>query len=162
MNGILGTIQLILDTKLSTDQLDYVLTMKHSADSLLSIINDILLFSKLEANQFQLHTSIFRMEHVLEGVGGLLSSLINEKNLELYFLLEKEQIPSLLIGDTDRLQQVLVNMIGNSVKFTNTFGQIVITCSKSCSTCYMRKVFDTDDDSPFVRGGGKLDTFTHL
>lgn len=154
MNGILGTIQLILDTKLSADQLDYVLTMKHSADSLLSIINDILLFSKLEANQFQFHTSIFRMEHVLEGVGGLLSSLINEKSLELYFLLEKEQIPAFLIGDTDRLQQVLVNMIGNSVKFTNLHGTIVVACSRSCSTCYIRKVFDSDDDSAFVRGGG--------
>lgn len=153
MNGILGTIQLILDTKMSPDQLDYVLTMKHSADSLLSIINDILLFSKLEANQFQLHTSLFRMEHVLEGVGGLLSSLVNEKNLELYFLIGKE-VPSVLVGDADRLQQVMVNMIGNSVKFTNNYGQIVVACSTTCSTCHMRSVFGSDDSSDFVRGGG--------
>lgn len=154
MNGILGTIQLILDTKMTTDQLDYVLTMKHSADSLLSIINDILLFSKLEANQFQLHASLFRMEHVLEGVGGLLSSLVNEKNLELYFLIERD-VPSLLVGDTDRLQQIMVNMIGNSVKFTNSYGQIVVACSRSCSTCYMRSIFGSDDGSAFVLGGGK-------
>jgi signal transduction histidine kinase len=152
MNGILGTIQLVLDTKLSMEQLDYVLTMKHSADSLLSLINDILLFSKLEANQFTLHSTVFRAEHLLEGVGGLLSSLVSEKQLSLYFLLE-EDLPYHLIGDVDRLQQILVNMIGNSLKFTNPSGEVIVTCSRTCSTCYIRSIFGTNENSPFVMGG---------
>ena len=153
MNGILGTIQLVLDTKLTIEQLDYVLTMKHSADSLLSVINDILLFSKLEANQFKLHSTVFRVEHLLEGVGGLLSSLVNEKQLGLYFLIE-ESMPYHLIGDVDRLQQILVNMIGNSVKFTNPSGEVMVACSVTCSTCYIRSVFGTNEISSFVVGGG--------
>jgi signal transduction histidine kinase len=158
MNGILGTIQLLLDTKLSMEQLDYVLTMKHSADSLLSVINDILLFSKLEANQFQLHSTVFQAEHLLEGVGGLLSSLVNDKQLGLYFLIE-EQPAQKLVGDVDRLQQILVNMIGNSVKFTSPSGEVVVACSKTCSTCYIRSIFGTNEDSPFVLGGGTFSLY---
>eukprot|EP00026_Physarum_polycephalum_P005974 Phypoly_transcript_06013.p1 GENE.Phypoly_transcript_06013~~Phypoly_transcript_06013.p1 ORF type:complete len:601 (+),score=120.87 Phypoly_transcript_06013:116-1804(+) len=143
------------------EQLDYVLTMKHSADSLLSVINDILLFSKLEANQFQLHSTVFRAEHLLEGVGGLLSSLVNEKQLGLYFLLE-DDLPYHLIGDVDRLQQILVNMIGNSLKFTNPSGEVIVTCSKTCSTCYIRSIFGTSEDSPFVMGGGPHSCTPHV
>lgn len=153
MNGILGTIQLVLDTKLTMEQLDYILTMKHSADSLLSIINDILLFSKLEANQFKLHSTVFRIEHLLEGVGGLLSSLVNDKQLNLFFLLEPN-MPQHMIGDVDRLQQILVNMIGNAVKFTNPSGEVLVACTNTCSTCYIRSVFGADENSPFSSGGG--------
>lgn len=121
MNGVLGTIQLLLDTKLHTEQLDYVLTMKHSADGLLSVINDVLLFSKLEAKQLQFHSSSFRyfiisiismltqtrIDRAFEGVGGLLGALVNEKQQQLYFLIENKHVPAIVVSDLGRLQQVL-------------------------------------------------------
>lgn len=105
MNGILGTIQLLLETPLLEDQHDYVRTMKYSADSLLSIINDVLMFSKLgkklivrhillllvlinclEANHFQLRASAFQMDYVFEGVGELLGPLCAEKGYAIVLI----------------------------------------------------------------------------
>ncbi len=105
MNGILGTLLLLLDTKLQGEQQDYVMTMKHCADSLLCIINDVLMFSKLEADKLQLDSTVFEIEDVFEGVGKLLGPLAAAKSVDMYFLVDP-QVPALCVGDPGRLRQV--------------------------------------------------------
>jgi hypothetical protein len=171
MNGILGTLLLLLDTKLLGEQVDYVMTMKHCADSLLCIINDVLMYSKLEADKLQLDASVFQIEDVCEGVGKLLGPLAAAKSVDMYFLVDPS-VPQLCIGDPGRLRQVLaspslllstisrvlaqvlINLVGNSVKFTDIGGEIMVICSTTCTTCYLRKVLGATRDSPYQHGGG--------
>lgn len=110
MNGILGTLLLLLDTKLLGEQVDYVMTMKHCADSLLCIINDVLMYSKLEADKLQLDNSVFQIEDVCEGVGKLLGPLAAAKSVDMYFLIDP-QVPALCVGDPGRLRQVYLYKI---------------------------------------------------
>jgi two-component system, sensor histidine kinase and response regulator len=107
MNGILGTLLLLLDTKLLGEQVEYVMTMKHCADSLLCIINDVLMYSKLEADKLSLDASVFQIEDVCEGVGKLLGPLAAAKSVDMYFLVDPA-VPQLCVGDPGRLRQVLL------------------------------------------------------
>jgi PAS domain S-box-containing protein len=117
MNGVIGMTELLLGTNLKEDQRQYVETVKQSGESLMGIINDILDFSKIESGNMAIETIDFDLVSLLEDVADTLALRAQEKKLELVF--EKERaLESNLRGDPGRLRQVLMNLVGNAIKFT--------------------------------------------
>ncbi len=117
LNGVIGFTRQMLKTKLTNSQTDYLQTIEKSANNLLSIINDILDFSKLEAGKLALENIPFDFEETLEEVVNLQATSAHEKGLEITLNIDPE-IPMGLVGDPLRIQQVLTNLVGNSIKFT--------------------------------------------
>ena len=124
MNGVIGMTELALDTELTAEQREYLETVKSSAASLMFVINDILDFSKIEAGKLQLNTVEFDLEDLLANVVKSFALRAHQKGLELLHEMP-DQIPRILIGDPDRLRQILVNLTGNALKFTDR-GEVVI------------------------------------
>ena len=117
MNGVMGMTDLLLETELTAQQRDYMETVKDSAQSLLTVIDDILDFSKIEAGQVKFENVTFNLPELLKQVVRTLSVRAHEKGLEL--LLETcRDVPSMLRGDPTRLRQVLMNLLGNAIKFS--------------------------------------------
>ena len=124
MNGIMGVTSLLIDTALTAEQRDYAETIKKSADSLLTIIDDILDFSKIESGKLELEKFDFDLRTMLENMNDVLTLRADEKGLELLCLIEPD-VPALIQGDPGRLRQILINLIGNGIKFTHT-GEVVL------------------------------------
>jgi two-component system sensor histidine kinase/response regulator len=124
MNAILGMTELVLDSEVSAEQREFLQIAKTAADSLLSIINDILDFSKLEAHKVTLSRVEFALDRVVEDTVKALALATHEKGLELVYQIEPE-VPETLLGDPNSLRQVLVNLVGNAVKFTDS-GEISV------------------------------------
>ena len=119
MNGIIGMTELALATPLGEDQRDYLTTVQTSGESLLSIINDILDFSKIEAGKLSLDAAEFDPEEVLEEALRIVTVPAHQKGLELLYE-NRAGLQDLLVGDPGRLRQVLVNLLGNAVKFPHS------------------------------------------
>ncbi len=126
MNAIIGMTSLLLDTPLGRDQRDFVETLRSSCDSLLTLINDILDFSKIEANKLELENDAFELRGFVEGVIDLVAaSKLGDKSLNLAAIIDPS-CPPRLISDSTRLRQILINLLGNAVKFTPQ-GEITVT-----------------------------------
>ncbi len=125
MNGIIGMLELVLPTTLNPEQYQFLKMAKDSADVLLSLLNDILDFSKIEAGQLELEDIDFNIREVVEGVSDVVIQKVEDKGLELNVFI-KNDVPRYLIGDPTRLRQVILNLVGNALKFTEK-GEIVIT-----------------------------------
>ncbi len=121
MNGVIGMTELALQTELTTEQREYVSTARDSAESLLTIINDILDFSKIEARKLELENVGFSLREVVDNAAKTLSLRASDKGLTLTCDVPAD-VPDTLMGDPVRLQQVLVNLLNNAVKFTETGG----------------------------------------
>ncbi|MAD42057.1 MAG: hypothetical protein CL623_06660 [Arcobacter sp.] len=117
LNGIIGLTDIVLETKLTDVQNEYLLKAKSSSNALLNVINDILDYSKIEAGKIDINAQEFKLQDLLDNVTNLFGYQIEQKNLDLVFNIQKE-IPEILIGDSLRIMQVLNNIVGNAVKFT--------------------------------------------
>ncbi|HZB26763.1 MAG TPA: ATP-binding protein, partial [Vicinamibacterales bacterium] len=124
LNAILGMTALALQTRLNSDQRDYLQTVASSATSLLGIINDILDFSKIEARRLDLERAEFDAREAIGNAAKLLAIRASEKGIELACHIDGA-VPAALLGDESRLRQVLLNILGNAIKFTDT-GEVVL------------------------------------
>jgi PAS domain S-box-containing protein len=128
MNAVIGMAELILDTPLNAEQREYLKLVLESADSLLSIINDLLDFSKIEAGKFHLDPVPFDVQ---ESIGDTMKSLAvraHKKGLELMHEIAVD-VPRMIVGDPNRLRQVVINLVGNAIKFTDR-GEVVMTVTR--------------------------------
>ncbi len=124
MNGVLGMTSLLLDTPLQSEQLTLVETIRASGDALLMVINQILDFSKIEADKLELEATSFYLQTMLEETLDLVAPQATEKGLILAYFLDKN-VPRQLIQDVGRLRQILTNLVGNAVKFTEK-GEVTV------------------------------------
>jgi two-component system, sensor histidine kinase and response regulator len=132
MNAIIGLSHLCLQTSMSGKQQDYLQKINGSAKSLLGILNDILDVSKIEAGKMEIDRTIFDLEEVMGNLATIVGNRAQEKNLE-FMLQTAPDVPNLLIGDPLRLTQVLINLAGNAVKFTEK-GEVVVRVLRARET----------------------------
>jgi signal transduction histidine kinase/CheY-like chemotaxis protein len=117
MNGVLGMTSLLKETPLNDEQADYVETIKNSGETLLTVINDVLDFSKIESGKLELNYHAFNLRDCIEEVMDLFAARAAQQSLDLNYHIEDE-VPHQLIADSTRLKQVLINLLGNAIKFT--------------------------------------------
>ena len=132
MNGILGMTELVLDTELTVEQRDSLGLVRLSAESLLTIINDILDFSKIESGKLELESIPFELRESLGETMKALSIRAQQKGLEVIYDVQPE-VPETLLGDPSRVRQMIVNLVGNSIKFTE-HGEIFVSVERESGT----------------------------
>lgn len=164
MNGIVGATELLANTDLEKEQRNILSVISKSCDNLISIINDILDFSKIEAGKMKIENLPFNIHDTVEFLLDQISFKANEKGLEINVDLD-ENIPSILIGDEGRLVQVLTNLLGNSVKFTDQ-GEVILSVGivsrKGDDISLHFKVQDSGIGIPPEKIEKVFDSFTQL
>jgi PAS domain S-box-containing protein len=133
MNGVIGMTELLLDTPLDDDQRHYAEIVKHSGEALLKVINDILDFSKIEAGKLELERGDFKLRDMLEVTVGMLRAKADEKGLAFKCVTDPD-VPDRFSGDAARLRQVLVNLVGNAIKFTER-GEVAVRVATAGGAC---------------------------
>ena len=158
MNGIIGMTELALETSLSTEQRDYLETVKLSAESLLGVISDVLDFSKVEARQLQVDPIDFHLQECVENVLRALALRAHEKGLELACHIDPA-VPETVLGDPVRLRQILTNLIGNAVKFTDE-GEVTLIVERSSGAGNHSELhFALQDTGPGIPKEKQADVF---
>ena len=162
MNGILGMTELALNTELTPEQQEYLKAVKTSADSLLGVIDDILDFSKIEAGKLVISPSECDLAPALESMLKSVAVRAHQKGLELLFRMP-DRVPARVVVDIDRLRQILVNLLGNAIKFTER-GEVELQVTahaqqESCVTLHF-SVRDTGIGIPAEKQGNVFDAFT--
>ncbi|MFA9274095.1 MAG: ATP-binding protein [Candidatus Aquirickettsiella gammari] len=127
MNGVIGMTDLLSGTSLTTEQHDYVSTIRASGDALLTIINDILDFSKIDSGKMTLECEPFSLQQMIEDCIALLASAANQKKLELLYEFDPN-VAKFILGDITRVRQIVLNLLSNAVKFTE-HGEVIIRVS---------------------------------
>ncbi len=164
MNGVIGMTSLLLETKLTPEQLEFASTVRSSAEALLTVINDILDFSKIEAGKLEIEHIDFDLRTTADHIMDVLAMRADKKGLELICHVQPE-VPSLLRGDPGRLRQILLNLAGNAIKFTET-GEVLIEISlkeefaTSAIICF--SVIDTGIGIPEDRIDTLFDPFSQV
>ena len=144
MNAVIGMTSLLLDTKLDLEQRDFVETIRTSGDALLTLINDILDFSKIESGKLELEYQPLNVHDCVEDVLDLLATKAGEKGIELAYTMHPNT-PHSIIGDATRLRQILVNLVGNAIKFTE-HGEVIVHLSAKATESDTYEVrFDVSD-----------------
>lgn len=144
MNGVLGMLELLSITPLTEKQTSYLQTAESSAKSLLTVINDVLDFSKMEAGKLQLESAVFNLHEVVEDSVRSMSKQADAKKLDLNCYISAD-VPLLVIGDPVRLRQIIVNLINNAIKFTVTGEVDFRLCKVSDATNLVRLCFEIED-----------------
>jgi len=129
MNGVIGMTSLLMDTPLNQEQRNYVETLRLSSDNLMTIINDILDFSKIESGKMNLEEAPFELRNCIEDALDLFAPKAIEKGIDLLYLIQPDVSP-FLVGDVNRLKQIMINLINNALKFTEE-GEIFISIEKT-------------------------------
>jgi len=166
LSGIIGFTELLQGTNLSNQQIDYASTIQKSAKSLLEIINDILDLSKIESGKTEITKSEFNIIDIIEDIINLLSPTALEKDIEIFYRIEKD-VPNIIHSDPFRIHQILTNLIGNAIKFTNkgyVYLQVTLGEIKNVETSIKFTVSDTgigmssDDKKKLFRAFTQADT----
>ena len=132
MNAIVGMTELTLETRLTSEQREYLGTIRDSADALLTLINDLLDFSKIEARKFELDNRDFNLRDTLEDTVRLLATRAHQKELELGCHIQAD-LPDRVFGDPIRLRQIVINLVGNAIKFTDK-GEVMLHVERQSQT----------------------------
>lgn len=162
MNGIIGLTRILLNTKLDEEQMRFMRSIKVSSDNLLVIINDILDFSKIEAGKMTFEKTAFKLRDALQHTIELFAGKADEKGLKVQAKVG-DQIPKIIKGDTTRLSQILNNLVGNAIKFTQQ-GGVTINVSQTAQTAdtikLLIEVTDTGIGIPESSIGGIFESFS--
>jgi len=164
MNGVIGMTTLLLDTSLTQEQREYADTIYSSADSLLNIINDILDYSKMESGKLELEVIDFDLRLALESFNDIMALRAFEKGLEYNCLIHND-VPLLLSGDPIRLRQILSNLVGNAIKFTEkgeVFIEVVLKDQTDTSSTLKFYISDTGIGIPAKRSNRLFKLFSQI
>ena len=131
INGVIGMTGLLMQTELTDEQREFVETIRISGDTLLTVINDILDFSKIESGKMELEEQPFELKGCIEDALDLLAAKALEKKIDLLYIVDP-QVPPFIMGDVTRLRQILVNLVNNSLKFTEK-GEICISVTRTAA-----------------------------
>ncbi len=156
LNGVIGMSEILQETKLDPQQRHYAETMQESANSLLRIINDILDYSKVESGQLALESIPFDFIKTIETSVELLKHRVNEKGLDLELNIG-QNVPRQLIGDPTRIRQILINLVGNAIKFTNEgFIRVNLDCRKENASSVSLRIAVRDSGIGISKSGQEL------
>ena len=164
MNGVIGMTELLLSTELNEEQRDYAHTVRESADGLMAIISDILDFARIDAGKMRIRTAPFDLRQTISEVTSLLAVRASGKGLRLG-LLYPTNVPSRLMGDAVRIRQVVMNLVGNAIKFTESGGvEIHVDCHdrNQAGAMFAITVTDTGIGIPADKLGAIFEKFTQV